>query len=195
MSESAGSITRLIPQLRQRDELAIERLWKRYVKRIHHAARPVVAGLAAGAGDEEDVAQSAFQSFCEAAATGLLPKLGGRNELWRLLFAFTRRKAVDRVRRETRRRRGGGAAAVNNVAAVDYACDSGFGPVQLVELQESLEELFRKLATFDDVRLMDVAMLRLEGLTNPEIADRLCCAVRTIQRKLLILERLWTEQN
>jgi DNA-directed RNA polymerase specialized sigma24 family protein len=195
MSESAGSITRLIPQLRQRDDLAIHTLWERYMQRIHNAARPVVARLAPGAGDEEDVAQSAFQSFCEAAATGRLPDLGSRNELWRLLFAFTRRKAIDRVRRETRHRRGGGAAVVNNAPAVDRACDSGIGPVEIVELQESLNELFRKLMKSDDGRLTEIALLRLEGATNAEIAARFGCAVRTIQRKLHLLERLWTEQS
>ena len=33
--------------------------------------------------DEEDVAISAFQSFCERAARGQFPKLNDRNDLWR----------------------------------------------------------------------------------------------------------------
>jgi RNA polymerase sigma factor (sigma-70 family) len=182
MSKSTGSITRLIPQLRQRDGLAIEQLWQRYVARIHRAARPVVSCLAPGAGDEEDVAQSAFQSFCEAAATGRLPDMAGRNELWRLMFTFTRRKAVDRVRRET----------ANDCRAVAHACDNWADPVDIVEFQESLDELFDKVAELDDDRLVQIARMRLEGMSNLEIADRLGCAVRTVQRKLLILERLWT---
>jgi DNA-directed RNA polymerase specialized sigma24 family protein len=191
MTTAAGSITRLIPPLRERDGPAIEQLWQRYVARMHRAARPVISGLAPGAGDEEDVAQSAFQSFCEAAAAGRLPDMAGRNELWRLLVTFTQRKAVDRVRRETRRRRGGGVA-IKDRGAVDELCDAAPDPVEIVELQEALDELFSRLAAHGDERLADVARLRMEGLANGDIAQRLSCAVRTVQRKLLILERLWT---
>ena len=39
---------------------------------------PVIAG----AFDEEDVAISAFQSFCDRAGQGQFPQLSGRDELW-----------------------------------------------------------------------------------------------------------------
>jgi DNA-directed RNA polymerase specialized sigma24 family protein len=195
MSETIGSITRLVPQLRHRNELAIEEIWRRFVHRIHSAACPVIAGLAPGAGDAEDVAQSAFHAFCEAAASDKLPPIASRNELWRLLLTFTRRKAVNRLRHELRARRGGGAAAVCNTVAVNQACDGALGPVQRVELQEALDELLLKLAATGDTRLATIARLRLEGVANQEIANELGCTVRTIQRKLQILERLWNEQE
>jgi hypothetical protein len=37
--------------------------------------------------------------------------------------------------------------------------------------------------------------MRLEGVDSPEIAERLGCTVRTVQRKLHILERLWWDRN
>ncbi|HMP07150.1 MAG TPA: ECF-type sigma factor, partial [Lacipirellulaceae bacterium] len=109
MGQAAGSITRLIPEVLRRDPLAVEQLWERYVARIEGVARPLVAALPPGAGDEQDVAQSAFHAFCLAAANGQAPRLTDRNELWRLLSTIARHKAVDRVRRELRDCRGGGA--------------------------------------------------------------------------------------
>ncbi|HMO83658.1 MAG TPA: ECF-type sigma factor, partial [Lacipirellulaceae bacterium] len=81
MGQAAGSITRLIPEVLRRDPLAVEQLWERYVARIEGVARPLVAALPPGAGDEQDVAQSAFHAFCLAAANGQAPRLTDRNEL------------------------------------------------------------------------------------------------------------------
>jgi DNA-directed RNA polymerase specialized sigma24 family protein len=154
-----------------------------------------MAGLAPGAGDEDDVAQSAFYAFCDAATGGRLRPIESRDELWRLLLTLTRRKAINRRRHERRIRRGGLAAAVNNAGFVNGDGDRECPPVELVELQESLNELFQKLAATGDSRLTKIARRRLEGFDNQEIANELGCAVRTIQRKLSILERLWTEQQ
>ena len=44
--------------------------------------------------DEEDIAISAFRSFCDRAGKGQFPDLADRDHLWRVLFAITVRKAV-----------------------------------------------------------------------------------------------------
>lgn len=193
MSNLAGSITRLIPDLLVRDEIAIQELWRRYVARMEGVARPVVAGLAPGAGDEQDVAQSAFFAFCEAAANGQAPQLGDRNELWRLLSTIARRKATDRVRRELRDRRGGGATPSRD--GWQDAKDDQPSPSEVVQLQEAMDELFLELQAAGDPKLRSIALMRLEGADTPEIAERLGCTVRTVQRKLHILERLWWDRN
>src|SRR5205823_639553 len=61
------------------------------------------------AADEEDVALSAFASFCRAAEAGHFPQLADRDDLWRLLVTVTERKALNLVRDERRLKRGGGA--------------------------------------------------------------------------------------
>lgn len=45
--------------------------------------------------DEEDVAASAFDSFCEAVDRRRSPNLQDRDGLWELLLTITERKAVD----------------------------------------------------------------------------------------------------
>lgn len=61
------------------------------------------------AANEEDVALSAFASFCRAAEQGRFPSLSDRDDLWKLLVVLTARKAVDLKRHEGRAKRGGGA--------------------------------------------------------------------------------------
>lgn len=193
MSTTAGSITRLIPHLLVRDEVAIGELWRRYVGRMEGVARPTMSGVAAGAGDEQDVAQSAFFAFCEATANGQVPHLDSRNELWRLLSTIVRHKATDRVRRELRVRRGGGVLAPSD--ELGCVADRQPSPAEVVELQEAVDNLFAALDESGDPKLKSIAIQRLEGAAPQEIADQLGCTARTVQRKLHILERLWCERN
>jgi RNA polymerase sigma factor (sigma-70 family) len=194
MSTAAGSITRLIPQLLARDETAIGELWQRYVRQMERLARPAMKGLAPGAGDEQDVAQSAFFAFCEAAASGQAQQLESRNELWRLLSTIVRNKATDRVRRELRARRGNGDAMAP-ADELQFVADHRSDPAFAAEMQEAMHLLFEELDASGDPKLKPIAMLRLEGVTTPEIAAQLGCTMRTVQRKLHILERLWWERN
>jgi DNA-directed RNA polymerase specialized sigma24 family protein len=155
--------------------------------------RPVVRGLAPGAGDEQDVAQSAFRAFFDAAANNEAVQLESRDELWRLLMTISRRKATDRVRHELRARRGGKARrrseGLENVSATTAS------PAEITELQDLLDHLMLSLESAADDKLKTVAVMRLEGLSTQEIAEQLNCTVRTIQRKLHILEWLWTSDE
>jgi DNA-directed RNA polymerase specialized sigma24 family protein len=60
-------------------------------------------------------------------------------------------------------------------------------------LAELNEELHRRLALLDGEMLRDVALLRLQGYTNLEIAQRLGIAERTVRRKINRIRREWTE--
>ena len=58
--------------------------------------------------DEEDVALSAFDSFCRAAEQGRLEQLLDRDSLWSHLFLYTIRKAHYLTKRERAQKRGHG---------------------------------------------------------------------------------------
>jgi hypothetical protein len=62
--------------------------------------------------DEDDVALSAFHSFCARAATGRFPDLKHRYEVRNLLITITSRKANEYLRYHARKRRGGQRFAV-----------------------------------------------------------------------------------
>lgn len=193
MNQSVGSITRLIPELRERDERAILLLWRRYGMQIENLARPWLAGVSPGVGDAEDVAQSAFHAFCRAAADGRAMELADRDDLWRLLATISRHKATDRIRRELRLRRGGRAAVSSQ--GLECAEDESPSPAEAALLRDELAQLYERIAANGDPTLSLVATMRLEGASNEEIAEQLGCTTRTVQRKLHIVERLWRQRT
>src|SRR5262245_45500722 len=114
---SPGDVTRRLRQLKQGDRSAVRELWRRYFADLVGLARKQLRGAPRRAADEEDVALSAFDSFCRAAEAGRFPELDDRDDLWRVLVMLTVRKAADRANHERRQKRGGGAvAAVSELA-------------------------------------------------------------------------------
>src|SRR6187200_2348233 len=106
---STGSVTHWIDLLKGRDPTAIQQLWEAYFPRLVGLARKKLRESPRRAADEEDVALSAFDSFCEGAAQGHFPQLTDRDDLWHVLVTITTRKALQLLRHEQRQKRGGGA--------------------------------------------------------------------------------------
>src|SRR5438046_5072372 len=106
---SEGSITQWLHRLQAGDPQGAERLWERYFHRLVGLARAKLQDLPRRAADEEDVALSAFASFCRGVEGGRFPQLLDRHDLWRLLVTITARKALRLARDERSQKRGGGA--------------------------------------------------------------------------------------
>src|SRR6516225_2636275 len=105
---SAGSVTDWLGLLKGGDSAAAQRLWESYFRRLVGLARAALKDTPRRAADEEDVALSAFDSFCRGAAQGRFPQLLDRGDLWQLLMVLTTRKAFHLARHERRQKRGGG---------------------------------------------------------------------------------------
>ncbi len=189
-SLSQGSVTRWIAQLRAGDQAAANPLWGRYFHRLVALARVRLLRAPRRAADEEDVALSAFHSFCRAAERGHFPKLDDRNDLWRLLVVLTTRKAAHLVRDGGRLRRGGGLAAEDEV---DLERIVGEEPEPKF-VAEAAEECRRLLCRLGDDTLRSVALWKMEGYTNEEIAVRLGCVLRTVERKLRLIREIWEDE-
>jgi DNA-directed RNA polymerase specialized sigma24 family protein len=56
------------------------------------------------------------------------------------------------------------------------------------------EECQRLLDLVQDEDLRRVALWKMEGYTNEEIAARLGCVTRSVERKLGVVRRLWTKE-
>src|SRR5262245_21852756 len=104
---STGTVSQWLDQLKAGDRAGVQKLWERYFRQLVGLARGKLAGAPRRAADEEDVALSAFDSFCRAAERGRFPRLEDRDDLWRLLAVLTERKAIGLRRREGRAKRGG----------------------------------------------------------------------------------------
>src|SRR5206468_6738159 len=96
------SVSQWLCLLRDGDSAAAQRLWELYFHRLVGLARVKLQGRPRRAADEEDVALSAFASFCRNAEAGRFPQLADRDDLWRLLVTLTERKAFNLVRDERR---------------------------------------------------------------------------------------------
>jgi DNA-directed RNA polymerase specialized sigma24 family protein len=192
---STGSITRNIGGLKAGSPAAAQKLWEGYFQKMVMLARHKLQGLPRRAADEEDVALSAFDSFCRGAAAGRFPQLSDRDSLWPLLVAITANKAVDLLRHERRRKRGGSPAGAGG-PATEAELDQIVGrePTPAFALQVA-EECQRLLDGLGDATLRSVALWRMEGDTVEEIAARLGCVPRTVERKLRAIRRLWGEEE
>src|SRR3954447_25369794 len=102
---SAGSVTYWIRLLKAGDAVAAQKLWERYFEQLVRLARRKLHGMAPAASSGEDVALSAFDSFCRGAEQGRFPQLHDRADLWQLLVLLTARKAIDVVEYESRQKR------------------------------------------------------------------------------------------
>jgi RNA polymerase sigma factor (sigma-70 family) len=198
---SDASVTRLIQLLRSDDtavrDLAARLIWQRYFADLLDLARKNLDRRVRRRADEEDVLQSMFRSFCARQGRGEF-ELAGRDELWKLLVTITLRKARNmardhrRDRRDVNREQAAGQAADDDSTCPSWALEqmdaAGPTPVEATVLNEALE---RRLEALGDPELRQVALWRLEGYTNREIADGLDCTERSIERKLERIRSKW----
>ena len=129
------------------------------------------------------------------AIQGRFPLLADREDLWKLLVVITARKVQAYVRRQTRQKRGGGRvrsetdlAADDLGAALDEIVASEPTPEFAVMIAEQYQSL---LDVLDDDALRQVAIRRMEGYTDDEIAESLGCARRTVVRRLNLIRKTW----
>jgi DNA-directed RNA polymerase specialized sigma24 family protein len=177
--------------LKRGDRTAADRLWDAYMRRLIGLARARLGGSARRAADEEDVALSAFDSFYRRAEAGQFARLSDRDDLWQILLLITERKAIDLMRREGRKTRGEG-----RVVSLDAANARIADPGPTPEFAASVADEFRRLLeSLGDDSLRRVALAKMEGYTNCEIAERLGCIEQTVERKLRSIRRIWTGRD
>ena len=90
---SPGSVSHWLGLLKAGDSTAAQPLWQRYFARLVGLARAKLRGTPRRAADEEDVALSAFDSFCRAAGQNRFPRLLDRDDLWQVLVMLTARSS------------------------------------------------------------------------------------------------------
>lgn len=202
MSTVEDTVTQWIGQLKKGDDQAAQKLWESYFQEMVEIARNKLRGVPRGIADEEDVALSAFHSFCLGAQKGRFTQITDRENLWPLLVAITSHKSVDFIRSENRQKRGGTGKSGDIAARKKQTLDSvNFeamiqkqpSPEFAVQLAEELEQLLALLDKTGDSTLRQVALGKMQGETTTEIAQSLECARRTVERKLQLITRLWQE--
>jgi DNA-directed RNA polymerase specialized sigma24 family protein len=187
-----ASLSTCIASLKRGDPVAAQRIWDAYFQRLVSLARARLGGAPRRAADEEDVALSAFDSFCRAAGRDRFPRLEDRDDLRQLLVVITVRKACDLARHEGRASRGAGRVeTLSELADLvgDRIADTEPTPETAAQVADECRRLLDRLG---DETLRSVALWKMEGDTHEEIAAKLGCVRQTVDRKLGTIRRIWT---
>jgi DNA-directed RNA polymerase specialized sigma24 family protein len=117
------------------------------------------------------------------------PVLNNSHDLWKLLYTIARRKVRALKEHEFAERRN--ASRVVD-AEIDDVIDDERAP-EVVAMM--VDELRVKLNLLRDEDLRQVALLILEGWSSEEIAAKLECSGRTVERKRNLIRRAWERET
>ena len=203
-----NDVTRWIVRLTDGDETAAQAIWEQYFDKLVRLARKRLERAPRRVADEEDVALSAMHSFYQGAVAGRFPRLNDRHDLWKLLVTITVRKAMAQTRRQYTQKRGGGDVRGESVfvrpgdlmRGDDADQERGIAqilgeeptPEFACQVAETCRQLLDRL---DDEDLKTVALYKMEGYSNEEVAEAMDCAVRTIERKLARIREKWEREK
>jgi RNA polymerase sigma factor (sigma-70 family) len=183
---NGDSVTEWIEGLKRGDAEAAQQLWQRYCRQLLELARRKLQTLSRKIDDEEDLALSAFKSLCLRAADAGFTKLDDRDDLWQLLLVLTERKASNLRKHAKRQKRD--IRRLGEGVDLEELCAAEPTPAFAAEVAEQCQKL---LDCLDDDELRLVALYKLEGYTNEEIAAKLGCVTRSVERRLRFIRKTW----
>ena len=181
-----GSVSQLIAQAKDGDEVALTGLHRRYWPKLVELARRRLHNVPPSTFDEEDIAQEAFIGFFRSMKNGRTLKLENRHQFLAFLTHIIACKAVNEINRNLAQKRGAGKVVSVSPLLV-LAQDESHSPLESVILEDCYQYYIALLPK----SLKPIAELHLAGLTNIEIAIRLDCVERTVVRKLALMREEW----
>jgi len=199
---ASDEVTQWIARLSDDDQRAAELIWREYFEKLVRFARRKLEEMPRRAADEEDVALSAMHSLYRGLRAGRFPELNDREDLWKVLVTIAARKACAQRRRDYAAKRGGGRVRGESALAPGGPEQDGIAGIGAVMGGEPTPEFARMvaesyehlLASLEDEGLRQVALCKLEGYTNEEIAAKLGCATRSVVRKLARIRTKWSRE-
>ncbi|MFW6171912.1 MAG: ECF-type sigma factor [Planctomycetota bacterium] len=190
-------ITDMVPRMREGDDEAADVLWQEFFSRLVGYARRKLDGLSRAATGEEDVALSAMFSFCRGMEEGRFDKVEDREGLWKLLVTITARKACATRRKAYAAKRDARQTQhEGSILWFESWEESGGGLDQLAvapseEMADQVVDNCHRLLDCLDEKSRQVALWTLEGYSTSEIAAKLGCVRRTVERKLERIREKW----
>ena len=192
------SITQFIEGLKRGDEQAAQKIWERFHHQLVALANRKLKSSPRKAMDEEDVVQKAFADFFIQVKQSRFPRLDDRNDLWQILAMLVDRRAKDQIKSQHTQKAGGGRTRTESVFFThdDPVGQKGIGQIEdllptpelALQMIEVLEE---RLATLRNNMHRQIALLKMQGYNNREIAELLNSSERTIERGLQSIRKKW----
>jgi DNA-directed RNA polymerase specialized sigma24 family protein len=198
---SEDDVSEWIRRVRAGDEDAAQLIWNRYAEQIVEVARRSFGNESRRVSDEEDVAMLALKSLLAGISSGRFPELDNREQLWRLLMVITTLKAAAVIEHNSRQKRGGGLVRGDSAVGIslessDPSLMAGFDRFPSEKPAPDIaalmaDETHRLISSLPDATAQQIAVMKMEGHTHEEIADKLGCNVRTVERRLKQIRELW----
>lgn len=194
--QSGGSFHSFLQAMKSGDDDAAQTLWETFVTPLLAVARKKLRAMRVP--DASACVQEAIWSIIKGLRRNAFPNLNDHGDLWGLLVVVTARKASHQIRDELREKRGGGRI-VNEAALIAdgeqrfNGLERFFGTEPTPEFQALWAEEFERRLTVLNPDYQEVALLRMDGHSNAEIAELLDVAVRTVERRLAYIRRVWSQ--
>ena len=191
-SSAAGSVTGWIGDLKMKDPEAQRKIWNRFVDRLVRYANRKLHGGNCQIVDASDIANMAFANFFEKSPEQF-ESLVNRNDLWQILALLAERRAIDEIRKAAALKNGGGRLLNESMLGtdqdgqslrLDHFAEQGTTPDFDVLLNEELET---RLNSLNDEVLRQIAIEKMQGCRNREIAAKLTISLRSVERKLGVI--------
>ena len=188
------SVTRLIGMLKGGDREAAQRLWEAYfgassLARARLRGVPTLRRRRGGRGAQR------LRQLLPPRRGGPLPPAGGPRRPLAAPVRHHRAQGPEPGAHERRAARGRGRVlSLSDLAAPEVDRLLGAGPTPELAAQMT-EECRRLLDALGDETLRSVALWKMEGYTDAEIAGRLGCIRQTVGRKLKLIRDLWSEEG
>lgn len=191
MPDAELSVTNWLRNLEAGHDGAAQKLWDVYFERMVRLVEGRMGVVRHPGVDAEDVALSAFASFCRGVKNQRFQELSDRHGLWRLLVSISVHKLLHSHRDANRLKRGGNFRQIDldhhsslGTSAIEQIISREPSPDMVAEFAEQYRLWMNALGTDE---LTQIAEWKLEGFTNDEIAQKCGRTTRTIERKLKLI--------
>ncbi len=191
------SVSNWLTRLSDGDERAIEIAFDRYFDKLKRLATSKMTGLNQAQRSGEDVALSAFRSFCSGVKKGCLV-VEKENDLWARLFLVVTRKVCAERRRQRADKRGGDSIQVDHIQFGENGEEEDLlanvagkepSPELASEIASQAEEMLRLFG--NNPKRRQILELRLLGWNDAEIAKKMSLTTRTIRWHVLKISELF----
>lgn len=192
--ETDGFVTFWFEAAQKGDEAAATHLWDWFYPKLVKLAQAQLDKSKRRVYDEEDVALSAFHGVYRDARGGRVPKNCNRNDIWGLLTTQLLRKIIDRRRADAAQKRGGDEVRGDSAfleGGIDLIASREPGPEFALELLDEANAVLARLSE----PLRQVALLKMDGLTNEEIAAEIGLTCRSVERKVERIRKQFTKDG
>lgn len=193
MSDERGDRT-LANEAVEGDREAFDLIFGRYSEKLVRLARSRISDRLAARIEAEDVVQSVFRTFFGRMREGRF-QFNEENDLWKLLVSITLNKLRNQVDWHTAAKRDVSAeqpmsGATSQLSAFDVDGETP-SPEAVVAFVDLLEHFMNELREGD----RKILELKLQGLTQDEIAHEVGCTERTVRRVLERIKQIAEDQG